>query len=113
MYVFKIRKLRKSKGFSLNKLHNLSGVSKSYLSDLENNITFNPSMFILGKIAEALNVDIKELFYSFNDIASLKEEMYDKIDKFGINSKEVLEISQIIDLLINLKMRDFENKQKS
>lgn len=111
MYVFKIKKLRKSKGISLGKLHNLSGVSKSYLSALENNLTFNPTMFILKKIAEGLNVDIKDLFYSSNDIESLKEEMYIRMDKFGINAPETLEISQIIDLLVNLKMKDLNEKK--
>ena len=105
MYVFNIKKIRKDKGISLNKLHNLSGVSKSYLSNLENNKTFNPTMFILKKISEALQVDIKNLFYSSTDIENLKQEMYSRIDKYGLNSKEALEISQIIDLLVNLKMK--------
>ncbi len=34
--------------------------------------------------------------------------MYDRIDKFGLNSNEVLEISQIIDLLINIDMKNTE-----
>jgi transcriptional regulator with XRE-family HTH domain len=112
MYVFCIKKLRKSKGISLTKLHNLSGVSKSYLSDLENNRTFNPTMFILKKIAQALKVDIKDLFYSFKDIETLKQEMYIKIDKYGINSKAVLEISQIIDLLVNLRLQEIDINKK-
>ena len=30
--------------------------------------------------------------------------MYRRINKYGIDSKEVLEVSQVIDLLINIKM---------
>ena len=30
--------------------------------------------------------------------------MYRRIDEYGRNSKEVLEVSQVIDLLINIKM---------
>ena len=39
------------------------------------------------------------------DIDSLKEEMYKRIDQYGIGSKEVMEISQLIDLLINVKFK--------
>lgn len=45
------------------------------------------------------------MFYSELDIENLKEEMYRRINKYGIDSKEVLEVSQVIDLLINIKMK--------
>ena len=106
MYVFNIKNIRKSKGISLNKLHNMTGVSRAYLFDLENNRRFNPTMFILEKIAEELEVDIKDLFYSLDELDELKKEMNRRINKFGLNSKEALEISQIIDLLINVKMKE-------
>ena len=63
MYVFNIRNLRRSKGISLNKLHQMTGVSRAYLYDLENNRRFNPTLFILEKIAEELEVNIKNLFW--------------------------------------------------
>lgn len=105
MIVFNIRNIRKSKKISLRKLSDMSGISRAYLYDLESNRRFNPTMFILQKIAEVLEVDIKDLFYSLNELDILKEEMYQKIDKYGRNSKEVLEVSQVIDLLINIKMK--------
>lgn len=105
MYVFNIKNIRKSKGISLNRLHEMTGVSRAYLFDLENNRKFNPTMFILQKIAEELEVNIKDLFYSLNEIENLKEEMYRRIDEFGLDSKEVMEVSQIIDLLVNIKMK--------
>ena len=37
-------------------------------------------------------------------IDDLKKEMYFRIEKYGINSREVMEVSQVIDLLINIKM---------
>lgn len=104
MIVFNIRNIRKSKKISLRKLSDMSGISRAYLYDLESNRRFNPTLFILQKIAEVLEVDIKDLFYSLNELDILKEEMYRRIDKYGINSKEVLEVSQVIDLLINIKM---------
>lgn len=105
MYIFTIKPLRKSRNISLYELSNLTGVSRTYLRNLENNKAFNPTLFILDKIAKALNVSIKDLFYYDNDIDNLKEEMYSRIDEYGINSKEALEVSQIIDLLVNIKMR--------
>lgn len=104
MIVFNIRNIRKSKKISLRKLSDMTGISRAYLYDLESNRRFNPTLFILQKIAEVLEVDIKDLFYSLNELDILKEEMYRKIDKYGRNSKEVLEVSQVIDLLINIKM---------
>ena len=106
MIVFNIRNIRKSKKISLRKLSDMSGISRAYLYDLESNRRFNPTMFILQKIAEVLEVDIKDLFYSLNELDILKEEMYQKIDKYGRNSKEVLEVSQVVDLLINIKMNE-------
>lgn len=106
MIVFNIRNIRKSKKISLRKLSDMTGISRAYLYDLESNRRFNPTLFILQKIAEVLEVDIKDLFYSLNELDNLKEEMYRRIDKYGINSKEVLEVSQVIDLLINIKMNE-------
>lgn len=104
MFVFNIRNLRKNKKISLRKLSDMTGISRAYLYDLESNRRFNPTLFILQKIAEVLEVDIKDLFYSLNELDFLKEEMYHRIDVYGIDSKEVLEVSQVIDLLINIKM---------
>lgn len=106
MIVFNIRNIRKSKKISLRKLSDMTGISRAYLYDLESNRRFNPTLFILQKIAEVLEVDIKDLFYSLNELDILKEEMYRRIDKYGRNSKEVLEVSQVIDLLINIKMNE-------
>lgn len=105
MLIFNIKNIRKNKGISLNRLHEMTGISRAYLYDLENNRRFNPTLFILQKIAEELEVNIKDLFYSSNDIDNLKEEMYRRIDEYGIDSKEALEVSQVIDLLINIKMK--------
>lgn len=106
MFVFLIRSLRIEKKMSLNKLSKLTGLSRGYLFDLENNRKFNPTLDTLYKISSVLDVNIKKLFYTELDIDILKLEMYKKIDEFGIGSKEVLEISQVIDLLINIELRD-------
>lgn len=109
MIVFNIQNLRKNKNISLYKLEKLTHLSRAYLSRLENNIKLNPSMNTLMRIANALDVNIKDLFYTTLDINDLKNEMYKRIDKYGINSKEVVEVSQIIDLLINIDMKGTGN----
>lgn len=105
MYIFVIKPIRKKKNLTLYELSKRTGISRTYLRNLENNKQFNPTMFILKKISEVLGVNIKDLFYSQNDIEILKQEMYHRIDKYGLDSKEVMETSQIIDLLINVKMK--------
>lgn len=104
MLIFVIRQVRKNKNISLSELSRRTNISRAYLFDLENNRRFNPTLKILSDISEALEVNLKDLFYTELDLENLRKEMYEKIDEYGINSKEVLEISQVIDLLINIKM---------
>lgn len=104
MLVFNIKNIRISKNISIKELSKRTGLSRTYIRDLENQNKTNPTLTALNKIAIALNVNIKDLFYSEIEIESLKQEMYKRIDKFGIGSVEVLEISQIIDLLVNIEM---------
>lgn len=102
MIIFNIKKIRENKELSIRRLSQLTGISRTYLSDLENNCDVNPTVSILEKIAKALDVNIKTLFYSELDIEELRKEMHRCIDKYGLDSKEVLEISQLIDLLLNI-----------
>ena len=105
MFVFVITNVRKSKNITLYRLVKNTGLSYSYLSELENNKVYNPSLKTMYSIAKALDVKVDDLFYSELDIDNLKEEMYRRIDIYGIGSKETLEVSQVIDLLINVKFK--------
>ena len=105
MFVFVIKNVRKSKNITLYRLVKNTGLSYSYLSELENNKVYNPSLKTMYSIAKALDVKVDDLFYSELDIETLRTEMHSRIDKYGINSKEVMEVSQIIDLLINVKFK--------
>lgn len=105
MFVFVIKELRKNKNISQYKLSQMTDISRTYLRNLENNKKCNPSLHILSLIAEALEVNIKDLFYTEADINILKKEMYRRINKYGLSSKEAMEISKIIDLLVNIKMK--------
>lgn len=61
MLVLKIKEIRIKRGLTQKELSKLSGVSESYIGDLERNEK-EPTISILCRIAKALEVDIKELF---------------------------------------------------
>ena len=103
MYIFDIKGIRKKKGISIRELSKKTNISRSYLSELENNKKINPTLQSLLKIASALNVNVKDLFYTRLDIEDLKKEMYKRIKKFGLESEEALEVSQLLDLVLNIK----------
>lgn len=105
MFVFVIKNIRERKNLTIYKLSKMTGINRSYLTQLENNKKFNPSLKTMYSIARALEVKVDDLFYSELDIETLRDEMHSRIDQFGINSKEVMEVSQVIDLLINVKFK--------
>lgn len=105
MFVFVIKNIRERKNLTIYKLSKMTGINRSYLTQLENNKKFNPSLKTMYSIARALEVKVDDLFYSELDIETLRAEMHSRIDKYEINSKEVMEISQLIDLLINVKFK--------
>lgn len=71
-----IKVFRKEKRLSLNKLAKLAGMSPSYLSDLENNKSINPSMEKLNKLAEILEVKIEDFYKEDpNEIEQLEDDM--------------------------------------
>lgn len=109
MIIFRIKEVRIKKQISLKRLSEQTDISRAYLYDLENNRRVNPSLRILEDISKILEVNIKDLFYTIADIEELKQEMYKRIDEYGINSKEALEVSQLIDLLINIKMKELDS----
>ena len=83
----------------------MTGISRAYLFDLENNRRTNPTTDTLQKIANALKVNVEKLFYSELDLNTLKQVLNNRIAKYGINSNEVLEVSQVIDLLLIIDMK--------
>lgn len=108
MFVFVIKDYREKKGLSIKQLSDLTKISRSYLYKLENNQDFNISLDKLYKISTVLDVNVKDLFYTALDIEDLRKELHNRIDKYGLDSKETLEISKIIDLLVNVKLKELD-----
>lgn len=102
MIIFVIKEIRENKNITLYRLSKTTGLSRTYLRNIENNINTNPTISVLEKIAAALDVNVKDLFYSELDFEYLRQQMHEKIDRYGVNSKEALELSHIIDLILNI-----------
>lgn len=107
--VFNIKSIREQKKISLYRLSKLTGISRQYLSNIEKNKVNNPTVSVLLSIADALQINVKKLFYTDFDIDVLRNKMHNNIDKYGLNSSEVLEISQLIDLLMLIDMKEKKN----
>lgn len=58
---FKIKEIRKSNKISLKELSKRTGISKTHLNDIENNLKM-PSLLICIIIAKALKKDIKDIY---------------------------------------------------
>lgn len=58
---YNIYEIRKAQGLSVRGLAEISGVSKSQINKIENNLG-HPTVYVLCKLAIALNVKPSELF---------------------------------------------------
>lgn len=95
----KIRELRDKKQFTLEKLADLTGSSKSYIWELENKAPPRPSAEKISKIAEQLGVTIE---YLLDDQANITVEnatdarFYRKYQKMDDKTKS--KIRSFVDL---------------
>jgi transcriptional regulator with XRE-family HTH domain len=55
-----VRELRKAKGWTQEKLEELSGLDRTYISDIERGMR-NPSFKSLEKLAKAMKVKVSDL----------------------------------------------------
>ena len=108
MFIFVIKNIRESKNISLKELSEETGVSKSYLFELENNKRLNVTLDKLYKISTVLDVNVKDLFYTSLDIEDLRKELHNRINEYGLSSDQVMEISKLIDLLVNINFKELD-----
>lgn len=73
IYVDRIRKLCKERGFSINKLATISDVKQSTLDNIIRGLTRNPGVKTLHKIALAFNMTLAE----FLDFSALNDYCFD------------------------------------
>lgn len=56
-----LKEVRQRENVTLNKLSEKSGISTTHINDIENNIK-GPSLFVMIRLAKALDVEITELY---------------------------------------------------
>lgn len=56
-----LKEVRQREKITLNKLSERSGISTTHINDIENNIK-GPSLFVMIRLAKALDVQITELY---------------------------------------------------
>jgi XRE family transcriptional regulator, master regulator for biofilm formation len=86
-----IKKYRLQKYISLSKLAAIAGISKSYLSSIENHET-NPSAHMIQKIAKALEVPVEQLLNI--QVESLDPEWVELVSQakeMGIDKEDIRE----------------------
>lgn len=94
----KLRRHRQEKGYSLDKLAEITESSKSYLWELENRDTRKPSAEKLTRIAQALSVTTD---YLLDETATpneevMKEAFFRKFSKLCVEDQKKIE--QMIDV---------------
>lgn len=102
-----IRRYRKEKGLSVNKLSELSSVSLGYISGLENNKVNNPTMDKLNKIASVLGVPVSKLMSTEDQLTMALDtfsEMNNMINEYNelknsIEYNELLQVDAEVSLL--------------
>ena len=59
--ILKLKELRNFKKLSISQVSYKSGITRSYLAELENGKYFNPSLNIICKLCKALQITPNEL----------------------------------------------------
>lgn len=122
----KLREIRRSKGFTMKELSNKSKVSQSYISDLENEKNNKPSIDILNKLANALEINVNYFFEDnslINELAEragnhIVDDIYPLIDyvnksrfdnKYNIkaifSNSDLIDLSNLIDDIVSNRLR--------
>lgn len=92
-----IRDFRKERGITLKELSNMLEISPSYLSAIERNIR-RPSIQILKRIGDALNIPVNYLVGSQEDVLSGKKLKYMRESR----NLSIEDLSEICDLPVRL-----------
>ena len=74
----RIRQLRELKGYTVNKLANQSGVSQSYLRDIEL-CNKNPTVSFLQLLCDQLEISMKDFFSESSENPFEKEPLIQRI----------------------------------
>ena len=85
----RIRFYRCKKGLSTNKLANMSGISQSYLRDIELGLK-NPSVEIMYLICQSLDISLKEFFDEDGSNNFYEDPLVQRIYQLSPTQRETL-----------------------
>lgn len=116
-----IRYYREKKGYSLQKMFELTGVSPSYLNRLELGQRRNPALSIVNNIADALGVPVDKLVeISLEEQKNTTEELPTIAEiiiynNFAINGNPVKQEAKevLVDIVENITDYIWEGKEKN
>ena len=101
MLIFLIKEIRKIKKITLKELQAKTELSISYLSEIENNKAKNPSLLVMVKIAEVLEVKLEDIYFVKGEIQSMKKALNIFVEAYGINDEKTIKLSQEVNEEIN------------
>ncbi|MCQ6275199.1 helix-turn-helix domain-containing protein [Bacillus sp. V3B] len=78
MVKYRMKYLRLQRGYSISKLSEKTGISKSYLSYIERGIQKNPSLHILSRLANSLDTTLEDLLDDHKQQTELDEKWIDE-----------------------------------
>lgn len=86
----RISVFRKVKGYTVNKLANLAGISQSYLRELELGNNTNPGLEVLECICNALDISIVELLDDKSEVKFKDDLLFSKIYQLSDEQRKSL-----------------------
>ena len=86
---FRIKELREIKGYSVNKLANMAGVSQSYLRDLELG-NKNPTISFLSLLCDQLGISVKDFFNEASETSFYDDPLIQRIYQMSPKQREKL-----------------------
>lgn len=110
-----IQRIRKGKGLTLSECAQRANISKSYLSNIERNLHQNPSIQIIEKIADGLDVDLRTLIGVEQSNKLLPEHEWlnfvNELKNSGVKKDQLQEFKTVIEFA-KWQKRNLEEKIK-
>ncbi len=85
----RIKFFRCKKGLSTNKLANMSGISQSYLRDIELG-TKNPTVEIIYLLCQSLDISLKEFFAEDDSVNFSEDPLVQRIYQLSPKQRDAL-----------------------
>lgn len=86
----RIAYFRTSKGFTVNALANKSGISQSYLREIEMGHYSNPSVDILDVLCNTLGISLKEFFDTDTALQDMNDSLLKEIAQLNPEQRDLL-----------------------